>query len=153
MIRLKKDQVRQIYRHVERTYPEEGCGFMLGENSGESQTVRRVFEINNSQDENRKRRFLITPEQYMQAERIAAEHRMDLLGFYHSHPDHPAIPSAFDTEHALPLFAYLIVSLAEGKSKTMSGWRLSESRERFIESNLIVENLADEEITTVAHSR
>lgn len=77
---------------------------MLGSSKDGVQTIDSIIEIDNSQGENRKRRFLITPQQYLQAERVAEDKNMELLGFYHSHPDHPAIPSAFDTEYALPRF-------------------------------------------------
>ena len=112
---------------------------LLGASADDDQTVESIIEIDNSQDENRKRRFFITPFQYRQAEQIAREKNLELLGFYHSHPDHPAIPSAFDTEHALPWFTYIIVSISQGEAKSMTAWLLNENRSRFVEIALSVE--------------
>ena len=139
MIRMTKESVRQIEQHGERTYPEECCGILLGLKKDGVQKVEIVVELDNSQDGNRRRRFFVTPKQYLQAERMAVERGLELLGFYHSHPDHPAIPSAFDTEHALPCFIYVIVSVVEGKAKSMTAWLLSETREHFNERTLSVE--------------
>jgi proteasome lid subunit RPN8/RPN11 len=138
MIRISEETLQKIKQHGEETYPEECCGMMLGSNDGDSRTIEETIEINNSQGENRRRRFLIKPRQYFQAERTASEKRKELLGFYHSHPDHPAEPSAFDTEHALPHFIYVIVSVSEGRAKNVTAWSLSEDRSHFEESPLSV---------------
>jgi proteasome lid subunit RPN8/RPN11 len=139
MIRISEVLARQIEQHGKQTYPEECCGMILGTSTDSLQTVDSIIEIDNSQCENRKRRFLITPQQYLQAERIAKEKNLELLGFYHSHPDHPAIPSTFDTEHALPFFIYVIVSISQGEPKSMTAWLLSENRSRMIEKALSIE--------------
>jgi proteasome lid subunit RPN8/RPN11 len=136
-LKIPSGVFQQIASHGERTYPEECCGVMLGEQSEEGRTVRETIEIDNSQDANRRRRFLITPEQYRMAERQAAARNLDLLGFYHSHPDHPAEPSAFDTEHALPWFSYVIVSVVKGKANRATSWILEENRTRFAGQQLI----------------
>jgi proteasome lid subunit RPN8/RPN11 len=139
MIRISEELARQIEQHGMQTYPEECCGMMLGVSIDDVQTVELVMEIDNSQDENRKRRFLITPQQYLQAERIAKEKNLELLGFYHSHPDHPAVPSSFDREHALPFFTYIIVSISQAEAKNMTAWLLNENRLCFDEKTLSVE--------------
>jgi proteasome lid subunit RPN8/RPN11 len=131
---------RQIAQHGERSYPEECCGVMLGKETGSDRIVHEVIEIDNTQESNRQRRFLITSAQYRKAEQQAAERQLDLLGFYHSHPDHPAAPSAFDTEHALPWFTYVIVSIVKGKADRATAWVLEESRARFAEQSLHVES-------------
>ncbi|MCL4511140.1 MAG: M67 family metallopeptidase [Bacteroidetes bacterium] len=143
---MTKESVRQIEQHGEHTYPEECCGILLGVNKDGVQKVETVIELDNNQDENRRRRFFVTPKQYLQAERMAVERGLELLGFYHSHPDHPAIPSAFDTEHALPCFIYVIVSVAEGKAKSMTAWLLSGTRERFDERSLSIEKSTANEV-------
>jgi proteasome lid subunit RPN8/RPN11 len=139
MIRMSELLARQIEQHGKKTYPEECCGMMLGVRANDGQIVESIVEIDNSQGENRKRRFFITPLQYLQAERTAQEKNLELLGFYHSHPDHPALPSAFDTEHALPWFTYIIVSISEGKAKSMTAWLLNEDRSRFVEKTISME--------------
>ena len=139
MIRISEQLARQIEQHGVKTYPEECCGMMLGTYEHGVQIIESVMEIDNHQDENRKRRFLITSQQYLLAERIAKRRKLDLLGFYHSHPDHPAIPSAFDTEHAFPWFTYIIVSIVHGEAKSITAWQLKENRSRFEEKPFSVE--------------
>jgi proteasome lid subunit RPN8/RPN11 len=139
MVRIAEKLARQIDEHGIKTYPEECCGMILGRIAGDVQIVESIVEIENHHDENRKRRFLITPQQYLRAEQTAKQLHLDLLGFYHSHPDHPAIPSAYDTEHALPLFTYIIASIVQREAKSMTAWQLSEDRFRFVEKVLFVE--------------
>lgn len=131
MMRIPQGLLRRIAGHGETTYPEECCGLLLGLVRQEDLTVQEVVSIDNRQDTNKRRRFLITPEQYREAERTAEGLGMTLLGFYHSHPDHPAAPSAFDTEHALPWFSYVIVSVVRGTAGEATAWRLREDRSRF----------------------
>jgi proteasome lid subunit RPN8/RPN11 len=139
MIRLSKKIVDEIEYHGEQTYPEECCGMLLGFSDHDIHSIESVIPIDNSQGDNRKRRFLITPEQYRQAEQLADKWKMELLGFYHSHPDHPAAPSAFDTDHALPWFSYIIVSVGHGKAAAMTAWLLNEERTQFKERKIMVE--------------
>ncbi len=138
MIQLPEEMQHRIELHGEQAYPEECCGILLGfDNDGDRQ-VEEIVEIDNHQDENRRRRFLITPDQYRKAEQAAKEKNMQLLGFYHSHPDHPAIPSTFDREHALPWFDYIIVSIQNGRATGMASWLLNEDRSRFLQNEIIV---------------
>ena len=136
LIEIPEELILQINRHGEAAYPHECCGMLLGVREDESLKVRRVLPIDNSQEENRRRRFLITPAQYLEAERVAVAQGCELLGFYHSHPDHPAVPSAFDTAHALPWFTYVIVSINGGRAENLSAWVLSADRERFDEQTI-----------------
>jgi proteasome lid subunit RPN8/RPN11 len=138
MIRIPEEIVQQIERHGETTFPEECCGAMFGQDADGVRTVTSIMEIDNSQGENRARRFLVTPQQYLRMERLASERGGALIGFYHSHPDHPARPSAFDTEHALPSLTYVIVSILQGKSAEVTAWLLGEKRDKFHEQELMV---------------
>jgi proteasome lid subunit RPN8/RPN11 len=140
---------QRIAAHAERTYPEECCGVMLGSDTGGERMVQDTIEIDNSQDANRRRRFLVSPEQYRNAEQQAGERHLELLGFYHSHPDHPAVPSAFDTEHALPWFTYVIVSVAGGTAARATAWVLEEDRARFAEQTLEIQARAQRVSTTM----
>lgn len=140
MIRIAKNLAGKIATHGQRTYPEECCGVLLGSNDGEVVQILDVAEFENTQEDNRRRRFFVTPKQYMRAERMASEKGMELLGFYHSHPDHPAIPSEFDRDHALPWFTYIVLAVERGESKVMTAWLLSEARDRFVEKPLSVED-------------
>ncbi len=139
MVRTSRELARRMEEHGQKTYPEECCGILLGSTDGDETVILDVVEIDNLQEDNRRRRFLITPKQYLQAERAASERNLQLLGFYHSHPDHPAIPSEFDREHALPWFTYIVLSVACGEAKVMTAWFLSESRDRFNETPLSIE--------------
>lgn len=139
MIRLSEKIVDDIEFHAEQAYPEECCGILMGFSNEGMHTVEEVMKIDNSQNENRQRRFLITPKQYRQAEKIARKRNMELLGFYHSHPDHPSAPSDFDREHALPWFSYVILSVEKGRAAAMTAWLLDEERRVFLERILIIE--------------
>ena len=136
MINISKELAQKISFHGEKTYPEECCGAILGIDQDGVRMVKEVHEIHNAQDASRDRRFLVTPDQYQNAERAAKEKHFELLGFYHSHPNHPAEPSQFDLEHAMPWFSYVIVSVMGGRAGHMTAWVLNESRKRFDEQSL-----------------
>ena len=138
MVTIKKDHITQINRHGEKTYNEECCGALLGEVSGDAHNVVELIEFYNERGENRERRYLITPEQYRKSEQTADDKGLELLGFYHSHPDHPSKPSQFDTDHALPWFLYMIVSVQKGKAEKLTSWKLKEDRSEFEEQKINV---------------
>ena len=123
---------REIRRHGEETYPHECCGALVGSGSRATATVA----LPNTTEEGPRRRFLVRPSDYRQAERRAAEMGVELLGFYHSHPDHPARPSQYDLDHAWPTFAYIIVAVAQGAASEMTVWFLEDDRSRFEEGSL-----------------
>ncbi len=143
-VRISPEASSVIRAHGEQAYPEECCGLLLGSQENGEYVVEEVVEIDNSQGENRRRRFLITPPQYSDAERTASLRNRTLLGFYHSHPDHPAIPSQFDTDHALPWFVYVIVSVQKGEASNVSAWILEEHQRRFTEASMLVGSPAAE---------
>ena len=135
-LRLRVDQFRAIESQLEGSYPEEGCGALLGRENGDGREVERAIAFTNVQTETRERRFLVSPEQLLGAEREARRLGLEVLGIYHSHPDHPARPSAFDLEHAWPFYSYLIVSVAGGRAAGTRSWRLVEDRSRFVPETL-----------------
>ena len=122
-----------IRSHGRETYPHECCGALIG--SG--QRVRHAAPLPNTTEEGARRRFLVRPADYRQAEAQAARLNGDLLGFYHSHPDAPARPSQYDLDHAWPSFWYVIVSVLQGEPAQMTVWRLAEDRSQFGERRLI----------------
>jgi proteasome lid subunit RPN8/RPN11 len=138
MVTIKKEHIVQINMHGEKTYNEECCGALLGQVNGDSHNIVELIEFHNERGENRERRYLITPEQYRKSEQTAADKNLELLGFYHSHPDHPSKPSQFDTDHALPWFLYMIVSVEKGKAKKLTSWKLKEDRSEFDEQKINV---------------
>ena len=99
-----------IRAHGEETYPHECCGALVGRDG----RATAVVALPNTTEEGPRRRFLVRPSDYRLAEQRASELGGELLGFYHSHPDHPARPSQYDLDHAWPTFAYVIVAVAAG---------------------------------------
>lgn len=130
-LRLRAIHTERVHAHLCRAYPEEGCGVLVGRDDGALRTVERVVGFENQREDSRGNRYLITPEQILKAEREARDEALDVLGFFHSHPDHPALPSAFDLEHAWPYYTYLIVSVERGRVADARAWRLAPDRSRF----------------------
>jgi len=132
-------ELDQIRRHGESEYPHECCGLLIGsfEPSGHKVT-EEIFPISNSREEAAKRnRFLIAPEDLLRGEKHARQTRRDVVGFYHSHPDHPAVPSAFDLEHAWPVYSYVIVAVRDGVASDLFSYELRSDRSRFDAEDLL----------------
>jgi proteasome lid subunit RPN8/RPN11 len=123
---------RAIRAHGHETYPHECCGALVG--TGDR--VAEIVALPNTTEEGPRRRFLVRPSDYRLAEQRATELGGELLGFYHSHPDHPARPSQYDLDHAWPNFAYIIVAVAAGTAEAMTVWYLKEDRSSFEEGSL-----------------
>jgi proteasome lid subunit RPN8/RPN11 len=121
-----------IRAHGAETYPNECCGAFYGRDG----VVISTFALPNTTEEGPRRRFLVRPQDYRDAEKRATELKVDLLGFYHSHPDHPARPSQYDLDHAWPYFSYIIVAVRAGSPEDMTSWRLREDRSAFDEERL-----------------
>lgn len=130
-VRLRAAHTERVHSHLCRAYPEEGCGVLLGREDAGVREVVRIVELDNDRDDSRHNRYVISPEQFLRAEQEARAAGLDVVGFYHSHPDHPARPSAFDLEHAWPWYSYVIVSVAHGRVADMRSWRLREDRSAF----------------------
>lgn len=118
-----------IRAHGRDTFPHECCGALLGRDG----VVSDAHPLPNTTEDGSRRRFLVRPDDYRGAETRARETGLDLLGFYHSHPDHPARPSQYDLDHAWPSFSYVIVSVMAGADQLLSSWRLKEDRSAFDE--------------------
>ena len=121
-----------IRAHGQETYPHECCGALVGRDDH----VSAVVALPNTTEEGPRRRFLVRPSDYREAERRATDIGAELLGFYHSHPDHPARPSQYDLDHAWPTFAYIIVAVAQAKATEMTVWFLKDDRSSFEEGSL-----------------
>ena len=131
-LRLNSQVDAAIRAHGQETYPNECCGALIGAGGVVSDTLA----LPNMTDEGPRTRFRVTPNDYRAAEKRAGEAGGELLGFYHSHPDHPARPSQYDLDHAWPFFSYVIVSVREGVSGDMTSWRLREDRSVFDQEDL-----------------
>jgi proteasome lid subunit RPN8/RPN11 len=132
-IRLSPTVVDGIRRHAASTYPYECCGAMIGSDHDGVVDVIDVRPLVNVTDEGPRRRFLVSSEDYRQSEAYARRVGADLVGFYHSHPDHPAEPSQYDLDHAWPNFSYVIVSVRAGTPEDLRSWRLKADRSTFVE--------------------
>ncbi len=124
-----------IRRHGREAYPHECCGALIGRD----QLVTEALALPNSTEEGPRRRFLVRPVDYRAAEQRAAQLGAELVGFYHSHPDHPARPSRYDLDHAWPVFAYVIVAVDAGETGALTSWRLRNDRSAFDEEPVMVE--------------
>jgi proteasome lid subunit RPN8/RPN11 len=131
MLILNHEIVQGIRGWGARDYPNETCGAMLGVD-GDAREVRALFPLTNRRDDSPRNRFSITADDFRAAERAAKQQGLELLGWYHSHPDHPARPSEFDREHAWPWYSYVIVSVAQGEPRDMTSWQLADDRSHFL---------------------
>lgn len=155
MIKTRARVIEEIKRHAEREYPHECCGLLIGriEEDGRTRIVTETYPVANSWEkadarEHRSQiapgdegtpdhRMLIAPADYMRAERDAMRRGLGVVGDYHSHPDHPAIPSQFDLEHSpWPSMSYIIISVEEGRASEPRSWEMLEDRSGFQEETL-----------------
>lgn len=138
IVEISAAVLAEIHRHGERAYPEEGAGFLLGTVTGSTRNVTAILPVDNSREDSaRHNRYLLTAEQYLQGEQEASRRGLDVLGVFHSHPDHPNRPSEFDREWAMPWFSYLITSVQAGKAIESKSWRLAEDRSQFDEETIV----------------
>ncbi len=143
ILRIDREAVSRMKSHAESAYPEECCGFLYG-SSGQSRRVILARAARNASEQNRGRRFRIDPLEYREAEEYADRNRLDLLGIYHSHPDHAAEPSEHDRDVAMPWFSYMILSVRERGVVECRSWRLNEQRNFEEEALNVKESLITE---------
>ena len=125
---------RQIEQEGAAAYPNECCGILYGRDvdNGTRRVIEKLEPVANSFDSGEQyHRFSITPKNLMDAEKTAAANNLLVVGFYHSHPDHPARPSEYDRVHAWPFYSYIIVAITKGEPTDMTSWMLSEQTETF----------------------
>jgi proteasome lid subunit RPN8/RPN11 len=137
-IRIGADDLARIHTHGELAYPEECCGVLIGRDGrdGQPASVERVLAAENERVDSRHNRYVISPQSLLKAQRDARAAGLDVVGYYHSHPDHPARPSEFDREHAWPGTSYVIVSVRQGKAVDCRSWRLRDDRTAFEEETI-----------------
>jgi proteasome lid subunit RPN8/RPN11 len=137
-LRIGADDLARIHAHGEAAYPEECCGVLIGRAGagGAGATVERVVAADNERADSRHNRYVISPQSLLRAQRDARASGLDIVGYYHSHPDHPARPSEFDREHAWPGTSYVIVSVEKGRAVDCRSWRLRDDRTAFEEETI-----------------
>jgi len=126
---ISRELADKIRAHGAETYPHECCGALLGKD--EPREIRGLFPMINRRDDSPRNRFSVAPQDVVDAEKAARQQGLDVVGWYHSHPDHPARPSQYDRDHAWPWYSYIIVSVREGRPQGMTSWRLHEDRAEF----------------------
>jgi proteasome lid subunit RPN8/RPN11 len=137
----------EIRHHGAETYPHECCGALLGRDSesrgaAPGREVLALHALVNRRDDSPRNRFSVTADDVRDAEKVAGKQGLDVIGWYHSHPDHPARPSEFDREHAWPWYSYIIVSVQNGAPQDMTSWRLNDDRSEFSSEALEVHQRA-----------
>jgi proteasome lid subunit RPN8/RPN11 len=146
-LKLQPEQIDAIHRHAAAEYPNECCGALLGSVDGASKQVAEVVALSNLRHdavraqeliplkqpgrESERNRYLIDPREQLRVEKDARARGLSVLGYYHSHPDHPAAPSEYDREHAWPWYSYIIVSVEAGTPRDIRCWVLVDDRSRF----------------------
>ena len=146
MIRLDPALRAQIEQHAEREYPRECCGLLVGRivDEGRARIIHAAMPVANTfADEGEQyHRMAIEPLEYSRAERLYVTQGLGVVGTYHSHPDHPAVPSQYDLEHLAPwpTMSYIVVSVREGKAVELRSWELASDRSRFEEEEVVNES-------------
>jgi proteasome lid subunit RPN8/RPN11 len=142
-LKMSTEIAQQIRQHGSETYPHECCGALLGRDgvdsngttaAGVQSPIREIlalFPLVNRRDDSPHNRFSVTAEDVRDTEKAARDKKLDVVGWYHSHPDHPARPSQYDREHAWPWYSYVIVSVEAGRPADMTSWRLNDDRSEY----------------------
>jgi proteasome lid subunit RPN8/RPN11 len=132
--------LEKIRQHGEESYPHECCGALLGRDADAqavparaAREVLEIFPVENRREDSPRNRFSVTTEDVREADRAARTQGLEVIGWYHSHPDHPARPSEYDREHAWPWYSYMIVSVGSGQALDLTSWRLEDDRSKFVE--------------------
>lgn len=145
----------KIRAHGVETYPHECCGALLGRDlnavletdRGDAslaagREILELFPLVNRRDDSPRNRFSVTAQDVLAAEKAARDHGLEVVGWYHSHPDHPARPSEYDRDHAWPWYSYIIVSVQNGAPQDMTSWRLNDDRAEFVPEGIEIRHRA-----------
>jgi proteasome lid subunit RPN8/RPN11 len=141
---ISRELAEKIRQHGVQAYPHECCGALLGRDVSVSEQSSReildLFPLINRRDDSPRNRFSVAPLDVIDADRAAQSRGLDVVGWYHSHPDHPARPSEYDREHAWPWYSYIIVSVYSGVSQDMTSWRLHDERDTYTQEVVEIRN-------------
>src|SRR3989475_4986905 len=137
MIEIADEHLREIRAHGERDYPFECCGLLIGRFEDGRKVVSETYAISNAREEEAKRnRFLIRPDELLRGEQYARAKSLEVVGFYHSHPDDRAVPSKYDLDHAWPTYSYVVVAVTKGQATDLRSWEMEPDRSRFNEEEI-----------------
>ena len=140
-LKIPSDLLERIRDHGRKAYPNECCGLLVGCAEGPAKSVIELRAMANAREDSPHNRYLIAPDEWLEADRETRGAGLDIVGVYHSHPDHPARPSEFDREHAFPWYSYIIISVANGEAGDLKSWILRDDRTEFDLEDMV---LADE---------
>jgi proteasome lid subunit RPN8/RPN11 len=150
ILKLTEALAGKIRVHGAETYPHECCGALLGREASAApgvlpggvlqadRDIVELFPLVNRRDDSPRHHFSVTSDDVRDAEKAARSQQLEVIGWYHSHPDHPAKPSDYDRDHAWPWYSYVIVSVANGKPQEMTSWRLCDDRSQFVSEDVAV---------------
>jgi len=130
-LKISEELLEGIREHGKKAYPNECCGVLLGRIEDSRKSVVELRAMENTREDSPRNRYLISSRELLEAEKAARARGLDIVGVYHSHPDHPARPSEFDREHAFPWYSYIIVSVHGGKPVDLASWTLRDDRSAF----------------------
>jgi proteasome lid subunit RPN8/RPN11 len=135
-LKITSELADKIRAHGVETYPHECCGALLGRDTEVAdrsvyREIHALYPLVNRRDDSPRNRFSVTSQDVLDAEKAARSQNLEVVGWYHSHPDHPARPSEYDRDHAWPWYSYIIVSVANRLPEDMTSWRLTDDRADF----------------------
>jgi proteasome lid subunit RPN8/RPN11 len=140
MLNIEQAPLDEMVNDAVRTFPDECCGFLFGKDENNIRTIKKIQVVDNAKEGDKRRRFVISAKDYLKAEQFAEENDLQLIGVYHSHPNHPAIPSEHDRVAAQPYFSYIILSVINSEFDHIRSWQLNE-QQQFEEEKILIQQL------------
>jgi len=140
MLNIEQTPLDEMVSDAVKTFPDECCGFLFGKDENNIRTIKKIQVVNNAKEGDKRRRFVISAKDYLKAEQFADENNLQLIGVYHSHPNHPAIPSEHDRVAAQPYFSYIILSVINNEFDHIRSWQLNE-QQQFEEEKILIQQL------------
>lgn len=138
MIYINQAKINEIQIHAESSYPHECCGLLIGK-TGSRREVLKIYPLSNKNVERAIDRYDIDPHEFNQADKDARKSGYDIIGIYHSHPDHPPRPSTFDAERAWAGYSYFIIAVKDGKKEALKSWAFDNAKKTFDEEEIRIE--------------
>lgn len=127
-LKLRRGLRQEIEANASTGYPNESCGLLIGGCNGDETVVEHMTAALNLDSKRPRDRYVLDPDDFARADRLASARGLDVVGIWHSHPDHPAEPSQTDLEAAWPRYSYVIVSVTKGSAGPIRSWRLANGR-------------------------
>ena len=140
MLNIEQAPLDEMVNDAIKTFPDECCGFLFGKDENNTRTIKKIQVVDNAKEGDKRRRFVISAKDYLKAEQFADESELQLIGVYHSHPNHPAVPSEHDRVAAQPYFSYIILSVINNEFDHIRSWQLNE-QQQFEEEKILIQQL------------